>query len=147
MKKLESIRYFVPVQGVGIHWKRIIVAGFLSELLVIAGLSAIIGIYSLVISPGRTSDDYKEFGRIAGYYLAAPAAALATFVMAFWAVRGLESDFVVNGFLVGVIATLLTLGFILGAKPEDRLMYVVSFAARMLAGYAAGVVIQKMKGH
>jgi hypothetical protein len=38
-------------------------------------------------------------------------------------------------------------GFILGAKPEDRLMYVVSFAARLLSGCAAGVAIQKMKGH
>jgi len=146
MKQLVSTPYSVAVQA-GIHWKRIIVAGFLSELLVIAVLGAIIGIYSLAIAPGRAADDYKEFGRIAGYYVATPAAALATFVMAFWAIRGFESDFVVNGFLVGAIATLLTVGFILGAKPEDRLMYVMSFIARLLAGYAAGVVIQKMKGH
>src|SRR5262245_40933279 len=127
MKKLESTPYFVRVQGARIHWKRIIVAGFLSELIVIALLAAIVGIYSLLISPGRASEDYKEFGRLAGYYAAVPAAALATFLMAFWAVGGLQSDFSLNGFLVGVIATSLTLGFILGARPEDRLMYVASF--------------------
>jgi len=135
----------LPAQGVRIRWKRVIVAGFLSELAVTALISAVMGTYILV-TPGRSSADYAEVGRLAGHYLAPPAAALATFLMAFLAVRKLDSHFVVTGFLVGVVATLLTLGFILGANPEDRLMYVVSFAARLLAGYAAGVVTQKMKG-
>jgi hypothetical protein len=60
--------------------------------------------------------------------------------------HGLESSLIANGLLVGVVATLLTMSFIFAARPEDRLMYIVSFVARILAGCSAGFFAQKMKG-
>jgi hypothetical protein len=102
--------------------------------------------YALVIRPGRPAAEYQEFGRLAGYYSAVPAAAVATFLMAFWTVRKLESSLIANGLLVGVVATLLTMSFIFSARPEDRLMYIVSFMARILAGYSAGFFAMKMRG-
>ena len=42
--------------------------------------------------------------------------------------------------MVGVVETLLTVGFIFGARPSDRPMYIVSFIVRLIAGYLAGVV-------
>jgi hypothetical protein len=130
----------------GIRWKRVIVAAVLSELAVIAVISLVMGVYALLIAPGRTSAEYGEFGENAGYYLAAPAAAVAVFVGAFWAVRKLESGFVANGVLVGVIATLLTAGMIVGARPGDRWVYIASFVLRIVAGYAAGVWVQRKMG-
>jgi putative membrane protein (TIGR04086 family) len=60
--------------------------------------------------------------------------------MVLWVARKLESRFILHGVLVGVLGVLLTVGFIFGAKPEDRLMYVVSFVLRIAGGYLGGVV-------
>src|SRR5262245_2344596 len=101
MPRSETTVGLPQARATAIRWKRVIFAAFLSELAVIAVLSAVLATYAFVIAPGRSSAEYNEFGQNAGYYLAAPAAALATFLMAFWAVRTLDSAFVVNGALVG----------------------------------------------
>jgi len=129
----------------GIRWKRVVIAAFLSELAVMAVLGAIIVPYMFLIAPGQTSAAYDEFGQNAGYYAAAPAAALATFFIAYLAVRKLDSAVIANGVMVGVVEVLLTLGFIFGARPGDRPMYVVSFVLRIAAGYAAGALAQRKR--
>jgi hypothetical protein len=126
-----------------IRWKRIVIGAFLSEVAVIGLLSAVMGAQYLM-SPHQTAAQYQEFAENAGYDLAAPAAAVATFVFALWAVRPLNSGFVRNGVLLGTIATLLTLGFVFGARPQDRWMYVISYIVRIAAGYCGGLVAQKM---
>jgi len=45
--------------------------------------------------------------------------------------------------LIGVAGVLLTGGFIVGAKPEHRLMYVVSYVLRIVAGYLGGWAVQE----
>jgi hypothetical protein len=55
-------------------------------------------------------------------------------------------EFVANGTLVGTVAVVLTLGFFFAAKPEDRLMYGVSFLLRIIGGYLGGVVAQRALG-
>jgi len=130
----------------GIHWKRVALAGFLSELGVVVALSMIILTYRFLIARGRTAAEYQEFGQRAGYYVAAPVAAIATFLIASWAVHGLQAYFVTNGLMVGVIATLLSVGFIFGANRKDRMMYVASFILRIASGYFAGFVAQHLKG-
>lgn len=132
-------------QRTSIRWKRVVVAAFLSELAVIAVISIVMAVYALLIAPGRTSAEYGEFGENAGYYIAAPAATLAVFLTASGAIRKLESGFVANGLMVGVIATLLTVGMAVGARPGDRWVYVASFILRIVAGYAAGVRAQRSK--
>ncbi len=74
-----------------IFWKRVILAGFASELGVVVALSVVILSYRFVIRPGQSTAVYQEFGHLAGYYLATPLAAVSTFVVAFWMSRGLES--------------------------------------------------------
>ena len=128
-----------------VAWKRVIVGGFLSEVAVIIAISLVIVAYRFIIAPGRTSEEYSEFGQNAGYYMSGPAATVAVFLMALWAVGSLESGFILNGLLVGIIATVLTLGFLAGARPGDRWMYVASFVLRIAAGYAAGVMAQRRK--
>ena len=146
MRTLEARAILPEDNKSDIRWGRVVLAAVLSELAVIALLSAIIAIHGSIIAPGQTAAQYQDFGQLAGYYLAAPAAAIATFLLALWAVRPLTSAFIRNGVLVGAIATLLTLGFIVAAKPEHRSMYILSYILRITAGYAAGVVAQKMKG-
>src|SRR5437588_5779099 len=111
-----------------IRWGRVVVAAVLSEVAVVAILIVTTTAYRFLIAPGRAAVEYDAFGELAGYYVAPAAAGLATFFGALWVGRKLTSAFVANGTLVGAAAVLLTAGFIFVAKPEDRLMYGVSFA-------------------
>ena len=59
---------------------------------------------------------------------------------ALWAARGLDSNLIANGLMVGVISVGISLPFFFTAKPEHRLMYGVAFALRFAAGYVGGVL-------
>ena len=129
-----------------IRWKRVLAAAFCSEIGVMAAISIVVVVHRFIVAPGATDAAYQEFAQRAGYDVAAPAAALATFICAWWASRRLQSGHIINGVLVGVTATLLTLGFILGARPEDRVMYIASYLLRIVAGYGAGFAARKKGG-
>ena len=128
-----------------IRWRRVVAAAFLSEAAVVAVLILIATTYRFLVAPGKGAGEYQAFGEIANYYAAPVAAGLATFFSAIWATRKLTSSFIANGALVGVAAVVLTLGFLFAAKPEDRLMYGVSFVLRILGGYLGGVAIQRAR--
>jgi hypothetical protein len=145
MRTIETAAAVSSTHKSGIRWGRVIIAAFLSELAVIAVISAIMVVYMFAVAPGRSSAEYGEFGQNAGYYVSAPAAAIATFLIAFRAIRKLDSAFVANGALVGIVATLLTVGFIFGARPQDRVIYIASFVLRIVAGYSAGLLVRSMK--
>ena len=113
-----------------IRWGRIILAAVAAEVLVILTL--------LVVSTV-----FKVPSESAGYYVAPPASAVATFLTVLWVARKLESRFILHGVLVGLVGVVLTGGFIFMAKPGDRLMYVVSFVLRIVGGYLGGLVAQK----
>ena len=117
-------------QKTRIRWGRVVLAAVAAEASVILLIAAI-----SILRP--------EFRESAGYYVAAPASALATFLMTLWVVRNLETGFILHGILVGLIGVVLTGGFIFTAKPGDRLMYVVSFVLRIVGGYVGGLVAQK----
>jgi hypothetical protein len=122
-----------------IRWGRVIAAAVLSEVGVIVTLLAVILTYKFVISPGRSAAEYQQFGEVAGYYVAPAASGFAIFLSVFWMARKLTANFILNGTLVGVTAVVLTAGFLFGAKPGDRLMYIASYAIRILAGYLSGL--------
>jgi hypothetical protein len=116
-----------------IRWGRVLAAGVLSELGVFAGIFIAIGAYSVL-----GVDTSGEASRRPEYYAAPAAALIATFLCALWAARKAGSRLIAHGLLVGVAAVLLSVGFIFGARPEDRLMYVISFVLRIVGGYAGG---------
>ena len=63
---------------------------------------------------------------------------------AYWlATPTMTSDFVRHGLLAGLVAVLLTFGFIFGARPEHRVMYAVSFGLRFVGGYVGGAIAQR----
>jgi hypothetical protein len=129
----------------GIRWGRVFAAAVLSEAAVIAILVAASAVYSFTVPPEQTRLAARDIGELVGYYVAPPAGALATFVLVLWVARKLESKFIINGIAVGVVSVLLTVGFLAGAKPEDRPMYLVAFALRILAGYLGGWVAQQRR--
>jgi hypothetical protein len=113
-----------------IRWGRVVLGAVAAEVAVILLISAI-----SILRP--------EFRESAGYYVAAPASALATFLMTLWVARKLETGFVLHGILVGLVGVVLTGGFIFLAKPEDRLMYGVSYVLRIAGGYLGGLVARR----
>jgi hypothetical protein len=127
-----------------IRWGRVVVAAVLSEVMVVAALIATTTTYRFLIAPGRTAADYDAFGDLAAYYVTPAAAGLAVFFGALWVGRNLTSAFRTNGVLVGVAAVVLTGGLLFTAKPENRLMYGVSYVLRILGGYLGGAIAQRM---
>ena len=113
-----------------IRWGRVVLAAVAAEAAVILLIVAI-------------STVRPEFAESAGYYVAPPASAVATFLMTLWVARKLEARFVLHGVLVGVVGVVLTVGFIFAAKPEDRLIYGVSYVLRIIGGYLGGVVARR----
>ena len=117
-------------QKARIRWGRVVLAAVAAEVAVILLIIAI----SIIRPESRES---------AGHYAAPPASALATFLMVLWVARKLESGFILHGILVGLVGVVLTAGFVFVAKPEDRLMYGVSYLLRIVGGYLGGVVARR----
>jgi len=106
----------------GIRWLRVLLGGFLAEVLVIA----------LVIPLSLL------FGKNVLPYAAPIASLLACFVFAIWVGRGLNSRFVLHGVLVGVVATLIYVALTRG-QPEPP-AYLVAHGLKILGGAAGGLV-------
>jgi hypothetical protein len=126
----------------GIRWGRVIAAAVTSEAAVIAVMLVILAAYASLIAPGRTPAEYQQFGARIGYSVAPAASGVFTFLMALWVARKLTSHFVVNGLLVGVCAVIVSAGFLFTARPEERTMYLASFAVRIVGGYLGGWAAQ-----
>jgi putative membrane protein (TIGR04086 family) len=106
----------------GIHWLRILLAGFLAEVAVIA----------LVLPLALL------FGKNTLTYTAPAASLLACFVVAIWVGRRIDSRFVLHGLLVGVVATLIYVTLTRGA-PEPA-AYLIAHALKLLGGALGGLV-------
>jgi len=107
---------------VGIRWLRVLLAGFLAEILVIA----------LVIPVSLL------FGKNALTYAAPAASLLACFLFAIWVGRRLDSRFVLHGVLVGIVALLIYVALTRG-RPEP-LAYLIAHALKILGGAVGGLV-------
>lgn len=121
-----------------IRFGRVLVGGLMSEVGVIAALLLGIGVHSS-FSLGVDAR-FADVGEQVGYYVAPPAGVLTTLLAALWVARPLRGAFVAHGVLVGVVSVLLTVGFLVGARPEHRAMYVIAFALRIVGGYAGGAI-------
>ena len=106
----------------GINWLRILLAGFLVEVSVIAIVLPIAFL----------------FGKNTLPYSAPAASLLACFVFAAWVGRRLTSRFVLHGILVGLVATLIYVALTRGA-PEPP-AYLFAHALKLLGGAAGGLV-------
>lgn len=128
-----------------ISWGRVVIAAVLSEVMVMAVLTVVILGYRFVIAPGHPASDYTTFNDAASYYVAPLTAGVAALLGALWACRTVSARFALHGALVGLTAVLLTGGFVFFTKPENRLMYGVSFLLRVIGGWTGGMIAQRMR--
>src|SRR5438034_6629688 len=89
---------------VGIPWIRVIVAGFVAEVLTILTILATIFVYGHLMNRDLSKMEYDAFSAKAGFYIGPLGGPAMVFVMAIWAVRKNISAFVMSGVLVGIVS-------------------------------------------
>jgi hypothetical protein len=110
-----------------IHWGRVLLGGFLAELLVFA-----------MVFPAR-----HFFGQQAFLASILIASATMPFVFALWVGRYIQARFLVHGALVGLVAALIYMLLAWG-QPEP-LLYKVAHGLKVLGGAAGGLVASRRK--
>ena len=109
------------------HWGRVVVGGFLAELVVFA-----------IVFPVQ-----YLFGQRAFLVSIPIASAVMPFIFAVWVGRCVESRFVLHGALVGVVAALIYMGLAWG-QPQP-LLYQISHGLKVVGGLAGGVVASRRR--
>jgi len=110
-----------------IHWSRIVLGGFLAELLVFA-----------IVFPVR-----HFFGQQAFLASILIASAAMPFLFAMWVCRGIESHFVLHGAFVGLVAALIYLGIAWGQT--QPLLYKIAHGLKIVGGAVGGVVSSRRR--
>jgi hypothetical protein len=110
-----------------LRWGRVLLGGFLAELLVFAIVFPVLYL----------------FGQRAFLASILIASAAMPFVFAVWVGRRIESRFVIHGALVGVVAALVYLGLAWG-QPQP-LLYKIAHGLKLIGGAAGGVVASRRK--
>jgi hypothetical protein len=110
-----------------IHWGRVLVGGFLAELLVFA-----------IVFPTK-----HFFGQQAFLVSILIASALMPFLFALWVGRHIDSRFVLHGALVGIVAALFYLG--LAWRQPQPLLYKIAHGLKVVGGAAGGFVASRRR--
>jgi len=123
-----------------IHWGRVVLAGFLSEVAVMAIFFALLIAAKLAGVPRLASPmsplDYVD-------------ALVSSFVMVFlftlWVGRRIDSGFVLHGALIGVVGTLLFSTLWVATTPSRAQppLYLVAHVLKVLGGIAGGLVARR----
>jgi putative membrane protein (TIGR04086 family) len=113
------------MNGTTIHWGRILVGGLLAEV------ALIVAIVPLGLRLGE--------GFL--HYTAPPGSFLTCFLAALWVCRRVESHFILQGALVGVVAALIYVG-LTRAQPEP-FAYLLAHALKLAGGACGGFVAQR----
>ena len=124
----------------GIHWRLVLVAGFLSELAVFAifflllAAAALAGVPELA-RPMSTLD----------YIDAMVSSFVMVFLFTLWVGKRIESGFVRHGILIGVVGIVLfmLLIFALSGSLAQPPLYIVAHGLKILGGIAGGRLAQK----
>jgi hypothetical protein len=110
-----------------IHWGRVLLGGFLAELMVFA-----------IVFPTR-----HLFGQQAFLVSILIASALMPFLFAVWVGRRIDSRFVLHGVLVGLVAALIYMGLAWG-QPQP-LLYKIAHGLKLVGGAAGGIVASRRR--
>ena len=110
-----------------LRWGRVLVGGFLAELLVFAVVFPVLYL----------------FGQRAFLASILIASAVMPFILAIWVGRRIESHFVLHGALVGLVAALFYVGLAWG-QPQP-LLYKIAHGLKIVRGLAGGVAASPRK--
>jgi hypothetical protein len=121
-----------------LRWGRIVIGGFLTEAVIIAGFFALLFATRLAGAPEvalpETPVDFanaiiSSFG--------------VTFLFALWVCRRVESHHVLHGVLVGVVAILIFV-LLTQAEPEPPL-YILAHGLKIVGGATGGYVAKRKR--
>jgi hypothetical protein len=127
-----------------IHWKWIIVAGFLAE-------ASVLVVFFLLLF-AATAAGIPEIARPMGTldYIDALVSSFAmVFLFTLWVGKRIESGFVLHGVLIGVFGILL-FGIMWLATTRSLAqppLYVVAHVLKVLGGISGGLVAEKRQRH
>jgi putative membrane protein (TIGR04086 family) len=110
-----------------IHWGRILLGGLLAEVALIL---------AIVPLGSRLGDNFL-------HYTAPPGSFITCFLAALWACRRIESHFILQGTLVGVVAALIYVA-LTRAQPEP-FAYIVAHALKLAGGACGGFIAQQRR--
>jgi hypothetical protein len=118
-----------------IHWGRVVIAGFLAEILLIA-------VY-LVVSQPLTSLVGATIGLGGGFVF--------MLLAALWAAQKIESRFVLHGILVGISAIVFyTIGDVLRGQLHlagHSVFFYIAHITKILGGAAGGYIAGRRKAN
>ena len=106
-----------------IQWGRVVLAAFLMEVVLVA-----VAVPLFLSGAGRTL-----------VYVIPPLAFIATYAVTVWLGRGIKTNFVLHGVLIGIVGTLMYIA-LTRAQPEPW-QYWLAHALKVVGGAAAGVVL------
>jgi len=109
------------------RWGRVIVGGFVAELLVFAVVFPVL----------------QLFGDRAFRVSIPVASAVMPFLLAIWVARRVTSRFALHGGLVGAVAAIVYMGVAWG-QPQP-LLYQISHVLKIVGGLAGGLVASRWK--
>jgi hypothetical protein len=127
-----------------IHWKWIVVAGFLAEATVLAVFFLLLFAATAAGVPGIA----RPMGTL-DYIDALVSSFGMVFLFTLWVGKRLESAFVLHGVLIGVFGVLL-FGIMWLATTRSLAqppLYVVAHVLKVLGGIAGGLVAEKRQRH
>jgi hypothetical protein len=110
-----------------IQWGRVLLAAFLMEVVLIA-----IAVPLFLSGAGRTL-----------VYVIPPLALIATFAVTVWLGRGIKTNFVLHGVLIGIVGTLMYIA-LTRAQPEPW-QYWLAHALKVVGGAAGGMVLARRR--
>jgi hypothetical protein len=125
-----------------IHWGRILLAGFLAEVSVMAVFFLLLGVFTLAgmpeVAAPMSSLDYVD---------ALIASFASIYLFTLWVCRWLESRFVLHGVLIGLVAfsLFLLLIFVGSGSIEQPVLYWVAHGLKILGGVTGGAVAQRRR--
>lgn len=109
------------------YWGRVLLGGFFAELMVFA-----------IVFPVRYAFGQRAF--LASILIASAA---MPFLLALWVCRRVESQFILHGALVGMVAALIYLGLAWGQT--QPLLYKIAHGLKIVGGVAGGVAASRRK--
>ncbi|HWW17480.1 MAG TPA: hypothetical protein VNY81_02570 [Candidatus Saccharimonadales bacterium] len=108
-----------------IQWGRVVLIAFVMEIVLIA-----IAVPLFLSGAGRVL-----------VYVIPPAAFIATFAVTVWLGRGIKSNFVLHGVLIGIVGSLMYIA-LTRAQPEPW-QYWLAHALKVAGGAAGGMVLAR----
>jgi hypothetical protein len=125
-----------------VHWGRIVVAGFLSEVAVFA----IFFLLLIAATLAGVPDVAKPMSTL-DYIDAIMSSFLMVFLFSLWVGKRIESLFVLHGTLVGVVGILLfTIMWVgtTGSLSQPR-VYVLAHFLKILGGITGGLLVERRR--